>query len=281
MKNVKLVTVYITTKNRKKLLFRCVKSVVKQTYARIQLIIVDDASEERVGDYITSCKGIDALEELIVIRNDISKGACFARNLAIERAKGEFITGCDDDDYFHEQRIEKFVSHWDPQYSFLCSEQTSHKEVLSALDSVKFALLNFLPNKTYTLADLLTRNLVGNQVFTLTSRLKQESFDVNLSALQDYELWIRLVKIFGSFRKLTDRLQYIDTSHIAPRITNMERRLSGLDYIRHKHGYTKDDFSLLELIWKAEFNCFLTQKEQNALLKSGLFRFYFRTLLKR
>lgn len=281
MKNVKLVTVYITTKNRKELLLRCVNSIVKQTYPRIQLIIVDDASDEKVGDYINNCKGIDVLEELIVIRNEISKGACFARNLAIEKASGEFITGCDDDDYFHEERVEKFVKHWIPQYSFICAKQTKHRKVLSTLDNAKFRLLNILPNRTYQLQNLLDGNIVGNQVFTLTSRLRQESFDINLPALQDYELWIRLVKKFGPFRKLTDRLQYIDTSHTAPRITNMERRLSGLDYIIHKHGYTKSDFALLQLIWKAEFNCPLTSKEKNTLLKSGLFRFYFRVLLKR
>ncbi|WP_407245465.1 glycosyltransferase [Klebsiella pneumoniae] len=34
------------------------------------------------------------------LRNDINRGACYSRNKAISVASSEYITGCDDDDYF-------------------------------------------------------------------------------------------------------------------------------------------------------------------------------------
>ncbi|MWP45617.1 glycosyltransferase, partial [Klebsiella pneumoniae] len=57
-------------------------------------------------------------------RNSSNKGACYSRNIAINNAKGVFITGLDDDDEFSLDRISFFVSKWDDKYSFLCANFT-------------------------------------------------------------------------------------------------------------------------------------------------------------
>ncbi|WP_373925670.1 glycosyltransferase family 2 protein, partial [Vibrio parahaemolyticus] len=47
----KLVTVYITTKNRRKLLERALLSVLNQTHKELDIIIVDDASSDDTCDF--------------------------------------------------------------------------------------------------------------------------------------------------------------------------------------------------------------------------------------
>ncbi|MCV5275642.1 hypothetical protein OFC49_33450, partial [Escherichia coli] len=53
------------------------------------------------------------------------------------------------------------------------------------------------------LNSLLTKNYIGNQVLTKTSYLRSLSgFDVGFPALQDYDMWVRLVERYGEAYKL-------------------------------------------------------------------------------
>ena len=40
-------------------------------------------------------------------------GACFNRNRAISEARGKFVTGLDDDDFFLPMRLENFINYWE------------------------------------------------------------------------------------------------------------------------------------------------------------------------
>ena len=107
MKNIEiqekpLITVYIPTHNRSILLKRAVDSVLRQTYENFEIIICDDGSSDNTADYLVDLASRD--HRVKFIRNNEPKGACFSRNRCIELAKGEFITGLDDDDEFVENR---------------------------------------------------------------------------------------------------------------------------------------------------------------------------------
>lgn len=91
-----LISIYIPTHNRRKLLERAVKSVQQQTYLNIELIIVDDGSSDSTWDYLNDI----ANKNIRIFKHEQPLGACAARNLAIKHAKGKFITGLDDDDEF-------------------------------------------------------------------------------------------------------------------------------------------------------------------------------------
>src|SRR3954470_16498002 len=106
---MRLVSIYIPTKNRLSLLKRAVDSVLAQTVRNIELIVVSDGSEDETCDYIRSIKSDIQVQ---LIHNQKSLGACAARNQAIELAQGYYITGLDDDDYFMPHRIESFLNTW-------------------------------------------------------------------------------------------------------------------------------------------------------------------------
>jgi len=97
-KHKPLITVYMPTHNRLELLQRAVVSVFAQTMQNFELIIVDDASSDDTFDYLQKLAEQDS--RVTVLRNEVSQGACVARNRAIELAKGKFVTGLDDDDEF-------------------------------------------------------------------------------------------------------------------------------------------------------------------------------------
>ncbi len=114
-----LVTIIITTYNRCKLLPRALKSAINQTYSNIEIIVVDDAS----NDYTTQIVQEYLLNDTRIkyIKNENRSGANMSRNKAILAAKGTFIAGLDDDDEFLPDRIRLLVKNYDPSYAFVTS----------------------------------------------------------------------------------------------------------------------------------------------------------------
>lgn len=101
-----MVSVIITTHNRRQLLERAVNSVLNQTYKDIDLVIVDDNSTDDTDDYL---KNISSLENVQVIRlsGADSRGGNHARNVGIKAATGDYIAFLDDDDEWLPTKIEK------------------------------------------------------------------------------------------------------------------------------------------------------------------------------
>ena len=98
----KLVSAVITTHNRLELLKRAIDSVLNQTYANIECIVVSDDSSDGTDDYCANIKQI----RFISIPASQSKGGNYARNIGISAAKGEYVAFLDDDDYWLPEKIE-------------------------------------------------------------------------------------------------------------------------------------------------------------------------------
>ena len=196
------VTVYITTYNRLALLKRAISSVQQQTFSDIEIIVADDGSTDGTQEYLNN---LQQQGQLIAILNQsgASKGACYGRNKAIEIAQGTFITGLDDDDYFEPWRIEKFLDNWRTKseagvaFSALFDSVVEHR---------KYGKVDCYDTPVATYQALRTGNVVGNQVFTLTSRLRQiQGFDELMPALQDWDTWLRLSKEYGDIVNINSR----------------------------------------------------------------------------
>lgn len=105
MKNYKpKVTVIIPSYNRAHLIQKSIKSVLDQTYKNIELIIVDDSTDE-TEKKVKEIKD----ERLIYIKNNKRMGPSRARNMGIEIAAGELIAFQDSDDIWNTDKLEKQV----------------------------------------------------------------------------------------------------------------------------------------------------------------------------
>lgn len=210
-----LVTVYIPTYNRVELLKRAVKSVREQTYQNLEIIIVDDCSTDGTQDYLKLLATED--KRVRYFLKEKNSGACVSRNIAIEHATGEFITGLDDDDYFMENRIDSFIAEKDQlkKYEFLYALYFyKNKKGIHISKSEKLK-----PNKIKA-KDLLSLNYVNNQIFTTTARLKSIGFNENMPAWQDLYTWYGLLIQNGGKAKLVNKMTYVmDTSHEYERIS--------------------------------------------------------------
>lgn len=241
-----LVTVFIPTKNRFELFQRALLSVINQQYRYIEVIVIDDGSEQTIAEKNEAiCRQYPQVKYLF---NQVSQGACAARNKAIDTATGEFITGLDDDDEFEPNRITRFFDYWqrNPAYSYLCSCYVFHFPG----NRKKVGLRR---DKVITYSSLKLKNEVGNQIFTKTDYLRQiGGYDESLVACQDYDLWLRMTKKFGDAFRLRDTNYHIHTEHEAPRISNFAQREKGHQQLIDKHAseWTKDELKC-QLFYKA------------------------------
>ena len=224
--NRQLVSVIIPTHNRKGLLERAVNSVLEQTWSPVELVIVDDASDDETPAYLNQLqKDHDRIQ---VISNTESKGAAVSRNIAVQHASGEFITGLDDDDYWRPTRIERLIEEFEEGFSAVCSYD---RMVMNDREAV------WKKPTMITLDDLLYYNRVGNQVLTKKEYLEEVGgYDEALPSAQDYDLWIRLVRQFGPVRTVTSPLQVVNMEEgVRERITTSDKKIEGYKQCYEKH----------------------------------------------
>ncbi len=102
------VSVVIPTYKRPHFLARAVDSVLAQTYANTEVVVVDDNSPDSPERAKTSeiMKQYRDNPRVIYVLNECPMGGGPARNRGIEAATGEYITFLDDDDIYLPEKVE-------------------------------------------------------------------------------------------------------------------------------------------------------------------------------
>lgn len=224
-----LVSVYVTTKDRPELLKAAIASVLRQSHQCMEVIVVNDGGDARAEEVVERFRGQLLLgQELVYLHNPTSMGAPAARNQAIFRAKGEYVTGLDDDDEFLPDRIERFLQNASVGASFLstCVVERGSDYVMPVRQPAQYIDSDRIRRK----------NFVGNQVFARTERLREVGgFDEGMKAWQDYDLWIRLIDRYGPAMKLPSCTYVLDRSDKVDRITTSDNASVGYEQFLAKH----------------------------------------------
>lgn len=211
-----LVSVYITTFNRRLLLERALNSVLSQTYTNIEILIIDDASTDGTKEYIDKNFKDSRIQYFLLSKN---KGACHARNIGINHAKGEFITGLDSDDVFESWHIYTLVLQFNSDRSFICTTYANSQDT----------------SGIYGSDDLIWDNVAGNQFFALRSKVQATLFDECLESAQDLDIMLRLSLKFGLFEKFHNQSYVLDTCSSISRISTSNNKILGLKKFYTKH----------------------------------------------
>lgn len=108
MNNNPLVSVIIPCYNVAPYISETIESVIVQTYTNWECIIVDDHSTDNSWEIIENYQQ-DYPEKILIYKNP-RKGACAARNIGMNYAKGEFIQYLDADDLLANNKLEMQLS---------------------------------------------------------------------------------------------------------------------------------------------------------------------------
>lgn len=101
-----LISIIIPVYNKEEYLNDCIKSVVYQDYHDIEIIIINDGSQDNSASIIKKWVEKDTRIQYISQEN---KGVSFTRNRGISMAKGEYIYLLDADDFLEKNAISKLV----------------------------------------------------------------------------------------------------------------------------------------------------------------------------
>jgi glycosyltransferase involved in cell wall biosynthesis len=185
--DVNMITVYIPTYNRVLLLKRAISSVVNQSYNNFEIIVVDDGSTDGTIEYLSEVTKKN--KKISYFQNENNSGACVSRNKAIFSAKGKFVTGLDDDDYFLPDHLRNLFEAWCRKEHDVIAISTPR---LVKLSETKFKQDKY--SKKNLANNLLVDNFVGNQIFTETSVMREVGgFSKEFPAWQDLEMWYKIL----------------------------------------------------------------------------------------
>lgn len=204
-----LVSVVIPTYNSASTVERALRSVAAQTYRPIEVVVVDDASQDDTVRIVSEY----AVPWLRIVRCAINGGASAARNLGVEEAKGEYVAFLDSDDEWSPTKLETQVAAMEqhPASSIVACNAAIICHERSALDAGyrKGDLFNgrMPTSRTYTWEQMLVRSLVHTSCTLIRRRdiIAAGAFDTGLTVAEDWDLWLKLAR-HRDIRLIEDRL---------------------------------------------------------------------------
>lgn len=101
-----MVSIIIPIYNVEKYLPKCIESLLNQTNRDIEIILVDDGSPDVCGQI---CDEYAKVDSRIIVVHQKNQGVSVARNVGLERAKGEYIGFVDPDDWVAPEMYEEML----------------------------------------------------------------------------------------------------------------------------------------------------------------------------
>ena len=181
-----LISVVIATYNMGQYIDQAVDSILKQTWERLEVVIVDDGSTDNTPAVMERYKGDT---RVIYIQNQ-NQGQPKAKNCGIKNTKGEFIAFCDADDFWEPNKLEVQMPLFDnPKVGIVYSE-------VSNIDENNNRYTKSANEKRHT-GKVTNQLLVENFVPFGTSVIRRECierngiFDEDFRMGIDWDLWLR------------------------------------------------------------------------------------------
>ena len=102
-----LISVIVPVYNVENYIAQCIESVIKQTYTKFEIILVNDGSKDNSGKI---CDEYALKDERIKVIHKENAGVSSARNVGIKQSKGQWITFIDSDDWVEENYLEVLLN---------------------------------------------------------------------------------------------------------------------------------------------------------------------------
>ena len=112
-----LISVIVPIHNSEKYLSVCIESIIAQTYRNLQIVLVDDCSDDASGKICDDFAGKDERIHVIHRESKGGEGGAKARNTGIDYATGELLYFIDSDDYIDNDMLAQM-------YAIMCQEKS-------------------------------------------------------------------------------------------------------------------------------------------------------------
>ncbi len=186
----KVYSVVIPAYNAEKTIEACLSSVVQQTLAPLEVLVIDDHSSDRTGDAVRRCEGLLAaagirLEYILLAQNS---GPSIARNRGISESRGNFIAFLDADDVWTSNKLEvvdKFANKSNVGLIF-----HSYTEIRSIYSDKGFDVYD---PEVASIYRLLLRNIAPTSC-VIVRKQHGVLFDETMRYCEDYDLIMKIAE---------------------------------------------------------------------------------------
>lgn len=209
-------SVIIPTRNRNNLLKRAVHSVLNQNSVSFEIIVIDDGSEDHntIEEYLKQFG-------IIYLKTTGGKGGGYSRNIGLDHASGELIAFLDDDDYWAPDKLQKQAQLMEDNDAGLCYTGVS---VCKPNGSLRYSFRK--PRYTDLFLSIMKQNFIGTTSSVVVRKSiiqKIGGFDISLPALQDYDLFIRILRHCQACW-ISEPLTFYDDQGTCDRVSFSRRR---------------------------------------------------------
>ncbi len=183
------ISVVIPTYNREEYLERAIRSVLRQTVACSEILVIDDGSTDQTAALVESIRAKSSVPLYYFYQEN--KGPAAARNLGIQQAGSGLIAFLDSDDHWRKNKLahqakamaehpEFFISHTQEQWLRLGVHLNQKKKHLPRHGDIFGHCLQLCVVGMSTV-------MVRKELFTVTGLFMPE-----LPCCEDYDFWLRV-----------------------------------------------------------------------------------------
>jgi len=193
-----LVSVIIPYYRKKHYILRTLKSVIKQTYKNLEIIIIYDDPKKKDLKLIKKMVSMDKRIKLLVNRNNIGAGK--SRNRGIKNSKGDYIAFIDADDIWLKNKTKL-------QLSLMKKRKLDFTHTnYSIINQKNKKLSKRIARDFKEVNDLIKSCDIGLSTVMIRRDILSASSFPGLKTKEDFVLWLRLlsknIKFYGINKNL-------------------------------------------------------------------------------
>lgn len=183
-----LVSIITPAYNSAKFIAETIQSVQNQTHENWEMIIVDDGSSDETVAIVQAF--IDEDKRIQCYKLAQNSGTGVARNFAIEKAKGDYMTFIDADDIWFPNFIENSIK---------TIEKTGNSFVFSSYkrsnESLEFVYSDFIVPQKVSYTDILKSNSISCLTAFVDIKTLGKKYMPLIRKRQDMGLWLNYLKV--------------------------------------------------------------------------------------
>ncbi len=265
-----LVSIIIPCYNNEKVIAETIDSALSQSYSSIEIIVVDDGSTDQSAKVV---QDISSKHPDIIFHSKENRGPSHTRNFGAQISKGEFLIFLDADDKLHPDYVKKCIA-----------EYQRNPEL-----NIVYSGAEFFGNKSgiWKLPDFEPTSFLLNNCIPIFAMLRRDvffdvgKFDENMHFIEDWELWIRILKKYPGVYKIPETLFYYRKSAAKNSLTDLNDKQNDISdtarlylYNKHYSYYKENGLSISKLITSVQDNLKFKEKYYNVWYRKYFYKYF-------
>lgn len=151
----KKISVIVPVYNAQETIEKCINSILLQTYTNLEVIIVNDGSQDKSDEI---CKKIASTDKRIKYYSKNNTGVSDTRNFGLKESTGDYIAFVDSDDFLDKDMYEVMINEIQDSDILICNYSLFNKEYQ------KIEKKTFFNNSSYSSLSEMIKNIDSNDM---------------------------------------------------------------------------------------------------------------------